>query len=185
MPQLDQTSNLGAGISEDQMNSLHVVGSSVSTADGASSQQSRHTSVKDLDDDDSGVSESGIGDVGTLTPITTLMISALPVRLTVDQLIASIDSAGFLGTYDLVSMPYRPVKKKGKVQRASPGYAFVNFKTPEFALQFSSVFKGHSFADVDSARTAIVKQAASQGYHANVALHARQKKRHGILLTFP
>jgi hypothetical protein len=156
-----------------------------STTDGGSSQYSRRVSVKDLDNDDSGVSENGGVADGTPVPITTLMISALPVRLTIDQLLTSIDSAGFRGTYDLVYMPYRSVKKRGKVQHGSPGYAFVNFKTPEYASQFASVFEGYTFSDVGSDRVAVVKPATSQGYHANLALHVREKKQHGSVITFP
>jgi hypothetical protein len=185
MPTFEQPSKAAVSVADDQTSSLPVAWCNLSTTDGGSSQYSRHTSVKDLDNDDSGVSESGVGALDPLTPITTLMISALPVRLTIDQLLASINSAGFLGTYDLVYMPYRSVKKRGKVQHGSPGYAFVNFKTPEFAAQFASVFEGHSFADAGSDRTAIVKQATSQGYHANLALHVREKKQHGSVITFP
>jgi hypothetical protein len=170
---------------DESMNLSRVGVFSVSTTDGGSSRVSTQ-SLKDLDNDDSSVSEHGVGALdGNALPITTLMISALPVRLTIDQLLASINSAGFCGTYDLVYMPYRSVKKRGKVQHGSPGYAFVNFKSAELASQFASVFDGYSFSDVGSDRTAVLKPATSQGYKANLALHVREKKQHGSVITFP
>merc|ERR1719401_195278 len=104
------------------------------------------------------------------------MIASLPVRLTIDQLVAAINSVGFFGTYDLVFMPYKSVKRKGKVQDGNPGYGFVNFKSSELASQFACVFEGFSFPNIHSDRTAVVKPATSQGYHANIALHAGENK---------
>lgn len=116
--------------------------------------------------------------------VTTLMVGALPVRLDIHQLVEAINSFGFANSYDLVYMPYRSVKKRGKVQHGSPGYAFVNFKTPEVARKFASVFTGYTFPGFASERQALVKPAASQGYEANLALHANDKKQQGGILTF-
>jgi hypothetical protein len=124
-------------------------------------------------------------DLGTVdTPVTTLMISCLPVRLGIEQLLWQMDSVGFNGKYDLVYMPYRSVKKRGKVQHGSPGYAFVNFKSSEFAMEFMTAFEGYPFGDFNSDRKAVVKPATTQGYYANLALHAREKKQHGSIITF-
>jgi hypothetical protein len=121
---------------------------------------------------------------GSSQPATTLMVSCLPVRLGIEQLLWAIDSVGFNGTYDLVYMPYRSVKKRGKVQHGSPGYAFVNFKTAEFALEFQAAFEAYPFTEFNSDRKAVVKPATTQGYYANLALHAREKKQHGSIITF-
>lgn len=125
----------------------------------------------------------GLAD-GATEKVTTVMISCLPVRLGIEQLLWAIDSVGFNGTYDLVYMPYRSVKKRGKVQHGSPGYAFVNFKSSTHAQTFSESFEGYAFTEFNSERRAVVKPAATQGYYANLSLHAREKKQHGSIITF-
>lgn len=122
--------------------------------------------------------------------ITTMMICSLPYDVTSELLLQTIDCAGFAGLYDFVYLPSRSIKKwKSRGNVANPrdgnvGYAFVNFRDPEDASRFESVFAGISIPGVASDKEITVTQAVCQGYEANLAMHVGKKNRQGSLMTF-
>jgi hypothetical protein len=122
---------------------------------------------------------------GISQDITTLMICALPFRVTSEELLEAVDSLGFEGTYDFVYMPSRSTKKCGKVRPGNVGYAFVNFRNPEDASKFAMIFPGFTFPGVESDKQILVRAAACQGYDANCCLHLFNKKHQSSVMTFP
>jgi hypothetical protein len=122
---------------------------------------------------------------GISQDITTLMICALPFRVTSEELLEAVDSLGFEGTYDFVYMPSRSTKKCGKVRPGNVGYAFVNFRKPEDAEKFAMIFPGYTFPGVESDKQILVRAAACQGYDANCCLHLFNKKHQSSVMTFP
>jgi len=113
--------------------------------------------------------------------ITTLMICDIPCRRNIEQLIATIDAAGFAKTYDFVYMPGR--KGRRQAQGGNVGYAFVNFKKSEWAMAFMEGFQNIQFPDSASTKLGYAKPARDQGFAANYVIHGR-KSAVGSLLTF-
>lgn len=113
--------------------------------------------------------------------ITTLMICDIPCRRNIEQLIATIDAAGFEKTYDFVYMPGR--KGRRQAQGGNVGYAFVNFKKSEWAMAFMESFQNVAFPDSSSTKLGYAKPARDQGFAANYVIHGR-KNAVGSLLTF-
>merc|ERR1719159_195511 len=72
------------------------------------------------------------------------MMQNIPNNLTRSQLLKLIDDSGFQGQYDLF---YLPMDLKNK---ASLGYAFVNFERHDVALGFFEQFNGFSSWNVQS-----------------------------------
>lgn len=100
---------------------------------------------------------------------TTLVMHNVPTRFSVDALLRCLQPHEEI---DFVFLPYRPHR------RCCSRYAFLNFVTPEAALQFASQWKDKWLSDRDPS-TASFKQlrplafglAATQGLAANLQLH--------------
>lgn len=116
-------------------------------------------------------------------PITTMMICDIPCRKTTAQVLEAIDSFGFAGTYDLIYMPPQKGFRRANHSQ-NMGYAFINFKTPEWAAEFCKVFQNYSFPNSCSTKLTYAKAAHRQGYQDTMELHAKQRVS-GCLLTFP
>merc|ERR1719174_1665775 len=114
--------------------------------------------------------------------ITTLMICDIPCRRTVEQVIDAINAYGFSGAYDLVYMPHQRGRRSPKNSQ-NVGYAFVNFKRPEFAASFMRVFQNVQFPNCASEKRSFAKPARFQGLRTNVDMHSSQRAA-GCLLLF-
>lgn len=112
--------------------------------------------------------------------ITTLMVCDIPCRESIEQLMTVMDEVGFAKTYDLV---YMPGQRGRQASRGNVGYAFVNFKTTEWAAAFMEVFQNIHFPNSASTKLSYAKPARDQGFAANYMMHSR-KNAVGSLLTF-
>jgi hypothetical protein len=95
--------------------------------------------------------------------IFTVMMRNLPNKVTQDLLIAEVEASGFADTYDFMYLPVDPETN------ANRGYAFINFRTPGFALMFKIHFEGRKFSNFNSHKVVSVVPAALQGFDANYA----------------
>lgn len=114
--------------------------------------------------------------------VTTLMICDIPCRQTIQQLMDAIHAQGFAGTYDLIYMPPQKGRHTPKHSQ-NMGYAFVNFKQPEYATAFARVFQNFRFPSCYSTKLSYTKPARCQGYEANAEMHAKHRIS-GCLVTF-
>jgi len=113
-------------------------------------------------------------------PITTMMVYDLPCHRSMSDLIDAIHEYGFADTYDLVYMPARRTKSSDKNGRVGNlGYAFVNFKTSEYAEEFQRVFRDVS---MNSKKLASAKPSTCQGYEANMAVFNSRTQLPGALV---
>ena len=113
-------------------------------------------------------------------PITTLMICNMPSRLAYGRILDAINSYGFTNTYDMF---YLPLSRCGRgVGICNRGYAFVNFKHPEAATEFASIFQDVLIPGCASRKYVFTRPAHHQGYKKNLEVHARI--RGGCLITF-
>lgn len=103
--------------------------------------------------------------------VTTLMIYDIPFKLTINRMVDVIDDHGFVGAYDFVYMP--PSKGRSRNESVNIGYMFINFKLPEDASKFLSVFQNISFPDAESPKLTCTKAAHCQGYSANMDKHSK------------
>lgn len=106
-------------------------------------------------------------------PITTLMMSNLPCRLTRQELMQTIDAAGFAGQYDFLYLP-RTSKSPDSPNLA---YGFVNLIDSETALRFVKSMTGQRFPHLASRKAMIVKVAMVQGLARNLRSLDRTAKR--------
>jgi len=116
----------------------------------------------------------------TNAEVTTLMVCDIPCRESIEQLMAVMDEVGFSKTYDLV---YMPGQRGRQASRGNVGYAFVNFKTTEWASAFMNIFQNIHFPNSASTKLSYAKPARDQGFAANYMMHSR-KNAVGSLLTF-
>lgn len=122
-------------------------------------------------------------EVKAAEPITTLMVCDLPCCLSIQEVVDTINSQGFANTFDLIYMPRPKGLRSAKVElRHNLGYAFVNFKTPEKALEFQGVCSEFTFPSCSTKRC-YTMPAVRQGYKANWKKHSRQHNS-GCCLTF-
>ena len=112
---------------------------------------------------------------GAPTCITTLMLCDIPCGQNIEKLTAAINAVGFTATYDLVYLPPQNVKGFKRVQQ-NMGYAFVNFKNPEYATAFQRVFCDYTFPDGFSKKLSYAKPAQCQGFDANLEMHSKQQR---------
>jgi hypothetical protein len=116
-----------------------------------------------------------------LEPITTLMVCDIPCNTREQELVDAFNNLGFANTYDFLCMPG---KQWGRRDRGKLSHAFVNFKTAEYASQFSVAFKNYAFPGHSPIQFSYVKAAACQGYQANVQMHTSSKCFQKQFLTF-
>ena len=105
------------------------------------------------------------------------MLCDIPCRMSINQVLDAINQVGFSRTYDLVYVPSRPGSWRPKKTKSpqNMGYAFVNFTKPEFAAQFTIVFKDFAFPDSASTKLTFTKPAHTQGYEAHLQMHMKQR----------
>lgn len=121
---------------------------------------------------------------GAIEGITTLMICDIPCRQNINQIIDAINVHGFENTYDLV---YMPAHKASRVVNhfQNVGYAFVNFKQPEYACGFMQAFQNYRFPNCLSKKLSYARPAHHQGFQANMDMHLKQRRASGCrLITF-
>jgi len=97
-------------------------------------------------------------------PITTLMISGFPYHLRSQELVDVINQQGFSGAYDLFFLPARANTKR--TSQHNMGFAFVNFKTPEYATAFVRAFNNVAFPN--STKLCSIRPAREQGFKASI-----------------
>jgi RNA recognition motif-containing protein len=92
---------------------------------------------------------------------TTLMIKNIPCKYSQEWLVEDVRAV-----CDDVDFLQMPMTRRGDM---CMGYAFVNFRTAEFAAQFLRDFQGQSFSRrPNSCKRAEVSVANEQGFEANV-----------------
>ncbi|CAK9076917.1 unnamed protein product [Durusdinium trenchii] len=118
--------------------------------------------------------------------VTTLMIRNIPNRYTQRELIAELEDLGFAGTFDFL---YSPLDKG---TMSNVGYAFVNFKSHEYASKCIEAFHNYRFKRhrKTSGKVAAVSAAHLQGLKANLAHYektavntAKMKQRRPVILA--
>lgn len=112
---------------------------------------------------------------GTLT----IMMRNLPNKYSQRMLLAEINHAGFLGTFDFVYLPIDPETN------ANRGYAFLNFVSPSVAWVFKSFYDGRKMNRFNSSKVVSVMPAALQGFEANYAHYANARVNRGNLAARP
>lgn len=102
---------------------------------------------------------------GNQGPITTLMIRNIPNRYTQKELMAELEDMELGGTFDFLYVPL----DKGTMSNV--GYAFVNFREPEWAQKCMLAFQDYHFKRHRkiSGKVAAVSVAHLQGLEANLA----------------
>lgn len=121
-----------------------------------------------------------------VVPITTLMICDLPCKKNISELVDVMHMYGFVDTYDFLYMPARRTKRSQENGRTgNVGYAFVNFRTPEYAADFLRVFRNVPFPNSSSPKLPYAKPAYLQGYEANMELYSTQAELPGALIRLP
>ncbi|CAE7260404.1 ML4 [Symbiodinium natans] len=118
--------------------------------------------------------------------ITTLMIRNIPNRYTQRELMQELEELGFANKFDFL---YSPLDKG---TMSNVGYAFVNFKTPQWAAQCMQAFQSYRFKRhrKTSGKVAAVSAAHLQGLEANLAHYektavntAKMKQRRPVVLA--
>jgi len=118
--------------------------------------------------------------------ITTLMIRNIPNRYTQRELMVELEELGFTDKFDFL---YSPLDKG---TMSNVGYAFVNFKTAEWAKQCIQAFQNYRFKRhrKTSGKVAAVSAAHLQGLEANLAHYektavntAKMKQRRPVVLA--
>jgi len=116
----------------------------------------------------SGEEEGRVGDqaeANCLGGATTIMIRRLSTRITQQELMRTINHAGFWQRYDFF---YLPMKSRG-----SRGFAFVNFDTADTAQDFFKAFNGHKLETQGSELPLEVVAADVQGFEENARHYSR------------
>lgn len=118
--------------------------------------------------------------------ITTLMIRNIPNRYTQRELMQELEEMGFADKFDFL---YSPLDKG---TMSNVGYAFVNFKTAQWASQCMQAFQSYRFKRhrKTSGKVAAVSAAHLQGLEANLAHYektavnsAKMKQRRPMVLA--
>jgi len=104
---------------------------------------------------------------------TTVMMRNLPNKYTQRLLLADINEAGFIGTFDFL---YLPIDTE---TNANKGYAFVNFSEPGFAWMFRQGYEGRRMPRFNSDKVVSVFAATLQGFDANYAHYANSRVNRG------
>jgi len=110
--------------------------------------------------------------------VTTLMMCDIPFCQTIDSIIDTINSHGFIDTFNLVYMPSSDRKYLQNL-----GYVFVNFKTAEYAMSFREAFQGFRWPKTLSEKMSYTKPALCQGYAENVNSYI-EKRAVGCLVIY-
>uniref|UniRef100_A0A7S4UI43 Mei2-like C-terminal RNA recognition motif domain-containing protein n=1 Tax=Alexandrium monilatum TaxID=311494 RepID=A0A7S4UI43_9DINO len=74
--------------------------------------------------------------------ITTLMIAGIPRHYSLQDLVCMINSMGYAGRYNFISLVMRDRSARRDCQNI--GYGFVNFRDPECASAFTAAIMSHS-----------------------------------------
>jgi len=94
-------------------------------------------------------------------PVTTLMLSNIPCRITQSDLQETLGEMGFDRKYNFLHVPMANRK------RSNLGYAFVNLLTAEDAKLFTERFTGFRFVGLASRKVCEVRPAEVQGLAAS------------------
>lgn len=104
---------------------------------------------------------------------TTVMMRNLPNKYAQHSLLADINAAGFIGTFDFL---YLPIDTE---TNANKGYAFVNFSEPGFAWMFKQTYEGQRMPRFNSDKVVSVFAATLQGFDSNYAFYANSRVNRG------
>jgi hypothetical protein len=109
-------------------------------------------------------------------PITTLMLSNLPCRVTQHQMVDVLDSLGFGDSYDLLYLPVgKPANKSGT---SNLGYGFINFIDSDEAAVFAEEFQAYHFEGTNSSKLCAVRPAHIQGLASFLEHFQRNARKH-------
>jgi hypothetical protein len=87
----------------------------------------------------------------------TMMICNIPCRARQEDLLQAVESLGFGGTFESLTLACRFGQSDSNL-----GYAFVHFSQQEDADRFAAAFEGYRFSRSGSTKTCTVKVASSQ-----------------------
>jgi len=119
--------------------------------------------------------------LGVNTAAKNVMMYSIPLQVTRNQVIDMINEHGFAGSYDSLEMPRAKGKEKttyeSGVRSNNMGYAFISFKTAQFATKFLTTFQDFVFPDCNQQKMTGTKLAHVQGYNENVERRPRRARR--------
>lgn len=110
---------------------------------------------------------------------TTVMMRNLANKYTQRLLLAEINEAGFIGTFDFL---YLPIDTE---TNANKGYAFINFSEPGFAWMFKQAYEGRRMQKFNSDKVVSVFAATLQGFDANYTHYSSSRVNRGDLACRP
>lgn len=108
----------------------------------------------------------------TGAPRTTVMLRNMPNNQTRAMLMELLAREGFAGQFDFLYLPM------DFVSRASLGYAFINFSTPEAAANFMTAFNGFTKWSVPSRKVCGVSWS---GPHQGLAEHIERYRNSPVM----
>jgi hypothetical protein len=91
------------------------------------------------------------------TPGMTMMICNIPCRARQEDLRQAVESSGFGGTFESLTLASRYGQSDSNL-----GYAFIHFSQQEDAERFAAAFEGYRFSRSGSTKACTVKVAAAQ-----------------------
>jgi hypothetical protein len=116
--------------------------------------------AEEVSDTASSTSSMVASDIASNEEVT-FMLRNFPKKCTQREFLATIDAAGFRGSYDFF---YLPLSTTDGTNR---GYGFINFPSAHRASEFSCCFDGCYLKDFKRKKALEVKLADVQGYDAN------------------
>jgi len=109
---------------------------------------------------------------------TTVILSNVPYRCDINDVIATLHLLGFENTYNMVYIPYKCPGKR----IVNKAYFFINFRATEHAAAFIAVADQATFSSSRSMKICVAAPAQCQGLLPNLWLHRRQRL--GCLMIF-
>jgi len=106
--------------------------------------------------------------------VTTLMICNIAGYMTAQHILDRVNEHGFADAYNLFYMPM-PVTCSSPRKGSHLGYAFMNFKTQEYADAFVDAFQSFNFPKRSSKKFCYTKQARCQGFEAGMDMYLSNK----------
>jgi hypothetical protein len=103
----------------------------------------------------------------TATEVTTLMISNIACNMKAAHILDKVNEHGFSNAYNLLFMP---MSISTPSKSTNLGYAFMNFKTQEYAEAFANAFQNVHFSN-RSKKLCHTRPARYQGFEASMKMH--------------
>ncbi|CAL1146315.1 unnamed protein product [Cladocopium goreaui] len=130
-------------------------------ATDGSSPSTGSQETTELGSEDASFQSMDASAAAALSGQTTVMLKNVPLKYSQRKLLRELLSAGFQGKMDFMYLPIDPRT------RASRGFAFCNFTSPQAAEHFYSIFHRKRLKSHSAEVTLEVAAAEVQGFEAN------------------